>query len=78
MLIRGANAVGYTSYPITSVKNFVELSAKNGIDVFRIFDSLNSLDNLYETVQAVRETGKIAVVALMLYRRYSRRVPSEI
>lgn len=64
MLIRGANAVGYTSYPDNVVKNFVDLSAKNGIDVFRIFDSLNSLDNMYETVQAVRETGKIAEVAL--------------
>lgn len=64
MLIRGANAVGYTSYPDNVVKNFVQLSAKNGIDVFRIFDSLNSLDNMYETVQAVRETGKIAEVAL--------------
>ena len=64
MLIRGANAVGYTSYPDNVVKNFVQLSAKNGIDVFRIFDSLNSLDNMYETVQSVRETGKIAEVAL--------------
>ena len=63
MLIRGANAVGYTSYPDNVVKNFVQLSAKNGIDVFRIFDSLNSLDNMYETIQAVRETGKIAEVA---------------
>ena len=64
MLIRGANAVGYTSYPDNVVKNFVELSAKNGIDVFRIFDSLNSLDNMYGTIQAVRETGKVAEVAL--------------
>ena len=64
MLIRGANAVGYTSYPDNVVKNFVELSAKNGIDVFRIFDSLNSLDNMYETIQAVRGTGKLAEVAL--------------
>lgn len=64
MLIRGANAVGYTSYPDNVVKNFVDLSAKNGVDVFRVFDSLNSLDNMYGTVQAVRETGKIAEVAL--------------
>lgn len=64
MLIRGANAVGYTSYPDNVVKNFVELSAKNGIDVFRVFDSLNSLDNMYNTIQNVRETGKIAEVAL--------------
>ena len=42
MLVRGANAVGYTSYPDNVVKNFIDLSAKNGIDVFRVFDSLNS------------------------------------
>ena len=64
MLIRGANAVGYTSYPDNVVKQFVDLSAKNGIDVFRIFDSLNSLDNMNGAIQAVRETGKIAEVAL--------------
>ena len=64
MLIRGANAVGYTSYPDNVVKNFVELAAKNGIDVFRIFDSLNSLDNMKGTIEAVRETGKVAEVAL--------------
>ncbi|MCI1823783.1 MAG: pyruvate carboxylase [Megasphaera sp.] len=64
MLIRGANAVGYTSYADNVVKQFVELSAKNGIDIFRIFDSLNSLDNMYGAIQAVRENGKIAEVAL--------------
>lgn len=64
MLIRGANGVGYTSYPDNVVKQFVQLAAKNGVDVFRIFDCLNSLDNMYETIQAVRETGKIAEVAL--------------
>ena len=64
MLIRGANAVGYTSYPDNVVKNFVELAAKNGIDVFRIFDSLNRLDNMKGTIEAVRETGKVAEVAL--------------
>ena len=40
MLLRGANAVGYTSYPDNVVKEFIRLAAKNGIDVFRIFDSL--------------------------------------
>ena len=64
MLIRGATAVGYTSYPDKVVKNWVELAAKNGVDVFRVFDSLNSLDNMYNTIQNVRETGKIAEVAL--------------
>ena len=64
MLVRGANAVGYTSYPDNVVKNFIDLSAKNGIDVFRVFDSLKSLDNMYGTIQAVRENNKLAEVAL--------------
>lgn len=64
MLVRGANAVGYTSYPDNVVKNFIDLSAKNGIDVFRVFDSLNSLDNMYGTIQAVRENNKLVEVAL--------------
>ena len=64
MLVRGANAVGYTSYPDNVVKNFIDLSAKNGIDVFRVFDSLNSLDNMYGTIQDVRENNKLAEVAL--------------
>lgn len=64
MLVRGANAVGYTSYPDNVVKNFIDLSTKNGIDVFRVFDSLNSLDNMYGTIQAVRENNKLAEVAL--------------
>lgn len=64
MLVRGANAVGYTSYPDNVVKNFIDLSAKNGIDVFRVFDSLNSLDNMYGTIQAVRENNKLAEAAL--------------
>ncbi|WP_296902678.1 pyruvate carboxylase [uncultured Megasphaera sp.] len=64
MLVRGANAVGYTSYPDNVVKNFIDLSAKNGIDVFRVFDSLNSLDNMYGTIQAVRDNNKVAEVAL--------------
>ena len=64
MLVRGANAVGYTSYPDNVVKNFIDLSAKNGIDVFRVYDSLNSLDNMYGTIQAVRENNKLAEVAL--------------
>ena len=46
MLLRGANAVGYTSYPDNVVKEFIHLAAKNGVDVFRIFDSLNGLDNM--------------------------------
>ncbi len=64
MLLRGANAVGYTSYPDNVVKQFIKLAAKNGIDVFRIFDSLNSLDNMRLSIETVRETGKVAEAAL--------------
>lgn len=64
MLLRGANAVGYTSYPDNVVKEFIRLSAKNGIDVFRIFDSLNSLDNMRLSIDAVRECNKVAEAAL--------------
>ena len=46
MLLRGANAVGYTSYPDNVVQKFCELSVQNGMDVFRVFDSLNYLPNI--------------------------------
>lgn len=64
MLLRGANAVGYTSYPDNVVKEFIRLAAKNGIDVFRIFDSLNGLDNMRLSIDTVRETGKVVEAAL--------------
>lgn len=64
MLLRGANAVGYTSYPDNVVKQFIKLAAKNGVDVFRIFDSLNGLDNMRLSIDTVRETGKVAEAAL--------------
>ncbi len=64
MLIRGANAVGYTSYPDNVVREFIQLSAKNGVDVFRIFDSLNSLDNMSVALDEVLKTGCIAEAAL--------------
>jgi pyruvate carboxylase len=64
MLLRGANAVGYTSYPDNVVRQFVQLSAKNGVDVFRIFDSLNSLDSMAISIDEVRKCNKIAEVAL--------------
>jgi pyruvate carboxylase len=46
MLLRGANGVGYTSYPDNVVFKFCEVAVKHGMDVFRVFDSLNYLDNL--------------------------------
>lgn len=61
MLIRGSNAVGYTAYPDNLVETFIEESWKNGIDIFRIFDSLNWLEGMQVSIRAVRErTGGLA------------------
>ncbi|HTK76892.1 MAG TPA: pyruvate carboxylase, partial [Gemmataceae bacterium] len=64
MLLRAANAVGYTNYPDNLVKAFVKESARAGIDVFRIFDALNYLPNLKLAIDAVRSTGMIAQAAI--------------
>ena len=64
MLIRGANAVGYTSYPDNVVTEFVRLAALNGMDVFRIFDCFNIVDNMRVAIDAVRAVGKVAEVCL--------------
>jgi pyruvate carboxylase len=64
MLLRGANAVGYTSYPQNNVEGFIDEAAARGIDVFRVFDSLNDLDSMEVSVQRVLRTGKIAEVAM--------------
>ncbi len=65
MLIRGANAVGYTAYPDNVVEKFIEVSAIKGVDVFRIFDSLNSIDNMRTSINAViKNTNSIAEVAM--------------
>jgi acetyl-CoA carboxylase carboxyl transferase alpha subunit len=64
MLIRGANAVGYTSYADSTVAEFVRLAAINGMDVFRIFDCFNDIDNMRVTIDAVRKAGKVAEVCL--------------
>ncbi len=55
MLFRGSNAVGYTNYPDNVVKGFIKHAAQNGMDIFRIFDSLNYLPNLKAAMDAVRE-----------------------
>ena len=46
MLLRASNAVGYSNYPDNVVKTFIKVAARNGIDVFRIFDSLNWVENM--------------------------------
>jgi pyruvate carboxylase len=57
MLLRGANAVGYTNYPDNVVYKFCEQAKKSGIDIFRVFDSLNYLDNLKLGVDAALAAG---------------------
>ena len=57
MLLRGANAVGYTSYPDNVIAEFVREAHRQGIDIFRIFDSLNSIENMRVSIDAVLETG---------------------
>ena len=64
MLLRAANAVGYTNYPDNVVEAFVKESAQAGIDVFRVFDSLNWLPNLKPAIDAVRKTGAICEAAI--------------
>lgn len=60
MLLRASNAVGYKNYPDNVIKKFVKESADAGIDVFRIFDSLNWIDQMKVANEAVQEAGKIS------------------
>lgn len=58
MLLRGQNVVGYTNYPDDVVDAFVDKAAECGIDIFRVFDALNDVRNLAESMRAVKKTGK--------------------
>jgi len=64
MLLRGANAVGYTSYPDNVIVEFVREAYAQGIDIFRIFDSLNSIENMRVSIDAVLETGAVCEPAI--------------
>jgi pyruvate carboxylase len=64
MLLRAANAVGYANYPDNVVRFFVQRAAARGIDVFRIFDSLNWVENMRVSIDAVLETGKLCEAAI--------------
>lgn len=64
MLLRGANAVGYTNYPDNLIREFIKESAQTGIDVFRIFDSLNWIKGMEVAIDEVRQTRKIAEAAI--------------
>ncbi|MBW9149935.1 pyruvate carboxylase [Clostridium sp. CM028] len=60
MLLRGANAVGYKNYPDNVIREFIKESADTGIDVFRIFDSLNWLKGMEVSIDEVIKSGKVA------------------
>jgi pyruvate carboxylase len=64
MLLRASNAVGYTAYPDNVVRDFIYEAAAQGIDIFRIFDSLNCLPNMKVSIDAVRKTGKVCEAAV--------------
>ncbi len=64
MLLRASNAVGYKNYPDNVIREFVKQSADAGIDVFRIFDSLNWAKGMEVAIDAVRQNGKIAEAAI--------------
>ncbi len=64
MLLRGANAVGYTSYPDNVVRAFAQEAAAAGIDLFRVFDSLNWVPNMALALEAVREAGALCEAAI--------------
>ena len=64
MLLRASNAVGYSNYPDNVVQEFIRVSAKHGIDVFRIFDSLNWVENMKMPIDEALKSGKIVEGAI--------------
>ena len=67
MLFRGSNAVGYSNYPDNVVAGFVKHAADSGMDIFRIFDSLNYLPNMQVAMEAARDHGKVLCEAAICY-----------
>lgn len=67
MLFRGSNAVGYAAYPDNLIEKFIEKSAENGIDIFRIFDSLNWLEGMKMSIKTVRKKTNSLAEACICY-----------
>ncbi len=78
MLLRGANGVGYTNYPDNVVRYFVREAAGAGMDVFRIFDCLNWVENMRVAIDAVLRNRQTRRRRDLLHRRYSRSRPHQI
>ena len=64
MLLRSANAVGYSNYPDNVVRHFVQQAAASGIDLFRVFDSLNWVENMRVAMDAVLASGRLCEAAI--------------
>src|SRR5215470_12228353 len=64
MMVRASNAVGYTSYADNVVQHFIAQAKLTGIDLFRVFDSLNGVDNMRVAIDAVRSTGALCEAAM--------------
>ncbi|TMS02168.1 Pyruvate carboxylase, mitochondrial [Larimichthys crocea] len=64
MLLRGANAVGYTNYPDNAVFKFCEVAKENGMDIFRVFDSLNYVPNMLLGMEAAGAAGGVVEAAI--------------
>ncbi len=67
MLLRGRNTVGYTPYPLAVTKAFVAEAASTGVDIFRIFDALNNVDQIRPAIEAVLETDHGVAEASLCY-----------
>ena len=67
MLLRGSNGVGYKAYPDNLIQKFIEKSAENGMDVFRIFDSLNWIEAMKVSIKTVRENTNSIAEACICY-----------
>ena len=78
MLFRGSNAVGYSNYPDNVVAGFVKHAAASGMDIFRIFDSLNYLPNLRVAMEAVQRDARHLRGGHLLHRRHPRRAPRQV
>jgi len=77
MLLRASNAVGYTNYPDNVVQFFVERAASAGVDVFRVFDSLNWVDNMRVAMDAVIDSGKLCEAAICYTGDLTNPAPSK-
>jgi pyruvate carboxylase len=64
MLLRASNAVGYTNYPDNVVKEFIKLASEHGMDIFRIFDCFNWVDQMIPAIEEVKKNGRIAEAAI--------------